>query len=195
MENVKHLLKENNINEALNNLIEQIKLDEINHRNEIKELKNEIINLKNKINKLENQNKHLLKENNIKLVNEYSEKLIEFLDNENLDLFKNIIEELNYPINEYISHTLKDISNMNLLHYSIEIDAYDFIYYLINKDADVNLPEKKDYWSPLMLAIKKRNYKIVKLLLDFGANVNYKDIVFFFILFFLGRFYTFGSFC
>lgn len=115
---------------------------------EIVTLKSEVNDLKHKVESLEKSNTILVKEKNFMILKEFSLKLKELIDNDEFDKFKELIESHEYPIDEYFyvekSEYLEEsnISSLNLLHYAIECDKLEFVYYLIGRGADVNVPDK-----------------------------------------------------
>lgn len=183
MDHIKKEIESNNLKEVLT-LLQEYSIKEESTKKQIDILKADVSALKQKVKTLEKVNVSLLKERNINVVKEYSAKLVSLMEKNKFDEFKETIEEHDYPVNEFITENFHDISHMNLLHYAIELDLIDFVKYLVKLDADVNLPDKKDKWTPLMYAIETRNGNIVKFLLDKSANVDYKDIVNYFLIYF-----------
>jgi hypothetical protein len=109
-------------------------------------IKNEMENMKIKMDALEKSNALLVREKNIMLVKEFSKKLKSLIEEDEFDKFKEIIETHDYPIDEYFnleneSHN-EFSNNLNLLHYSIESDRIRFATFLIERGADVNIPDK-----------------------------------------------------
>ena len=173
---IKEKLNTSDFASAIENLVKKITIDETNFSKEIEDLTKEVSSLKSKLNILEQTNKSLVREKNFNLVREYSADLVEALEEDDLYSFKKIIEDHDYPINDFIYEAYEDLSHMNLLHYAIDINRKNFIEFLLEKEADVNVPDKLDHWTPIMYAIQKQNIKLIRKLLDKGASVDYKDI-------------------
>ena len=83
-------------------LVDQNKELKRKFTDDISNLKSEISSQNKKIKHLESQNKKLLKEDNHSLVERFSNELIQSIQNEDLTNFKKIIEEEDFPVNEYI---------------------------------------------------------------------------------------------
>lgn len=176
MEDIKKEVEHSNLQTALEMLLRQIELNDGNSIREINSLKSDISLLKSKVRKLESINQSLLKERNIQLIRDCSARLVNMIDLDQLEDFQNLIEEHEYPINEFITEEFDDLSHMNMLHYTIQAGKYDFATYLIERGADLNIVDKEDRWTPLMYAAQKQNLKMIHLLIERGANPNYKDI-------------------
>ncbi len=115
---------------------------------EIVSMKSEIEVMKSKIQALEKSNVLLVKEKNLMIVKEFSQILITLIENNEFEKFKELIEKHDYPINEYFYLKSKSnyerpfLNNLNLLHFSIESNKKEFAIFLIERGADVNLPDK-----------------------------------------------------
>lgn len=89
--------------------------------------------------------------------------------NETLDLVKIMLAN-GYDINRISSQ-----DEWNLLHHAIEHQYEELVTLLLtHKELDIELRRRDGYLTPLMVAIKERQDKIVKLLLDHGADANAK---------------------
>ncbi len=174
---IKKEITQNNLSGAIEKLSLSFEKQEEENIKEIKNLKKEIVTLKDKLKKLEHVNRALVKENNIHLIKKYSGRLIELIESDNYKEFKKIIEEHNYPVDEFISDEHQHLSHMNLLHFCLDYNHDKYAKFLVNHGhADVNSADKDDKWTPLMYAIQKQNFRLVEFLLQHGANVNHKDI-------------------
>lgn len=73
-----------------------------------------------------------------------------------------------------INYRLSD--SATILHYLIQqnIDSY-IIKYILENGADPNLKGMQQMHTPLMMAISKGSYYMLKHLVDFGANVNARN--------------------
>jgi hypothetical protein len=143
MENIKAKLKSDpNSKETIEALIDHITFEEASNKKQIQQIRTEVDRLKQKVKTLEQINASLLKERNIQVIRDYSEKLVDFMANNQFNEFKQMIEEHDYPISEYI-HEGHDFNYMTLLHYAVEMNLPDFSKYLIMKGSDVNKPDKK----------------------------------------------------
>ena len=58
-----------------------------------------------------------------------------------------------------------------LIYYAAKYNRNQILYLLLENGADPN----KDLNSPLRIAIKRKDYACAKMLIDYGANVNYRD--------------------
>lgn len=70
-----------------------------------------------------------------------------------------------------------DYHGMNALHHAIQQDHYDIVEYLLmkyGKHFGVNQSNAKSF-SPLQIAVQRRNPAMVKLLLKLGASVDYTN--------------------
>lgn len=191
MDLIKKEIGADNIKSALSLLVDHLSLDENSYRKEIESLTNEVYVLKNKVKTLEKINSSLLKDRNYNLVKEYSLTLIDLIDSNKLKEVKEIIEKHEFPINEYLT-LAENYSHLTLLHIAVENDLNDFVRYLVEKGADVNIPDKIDLWTPLMFAVQKQNIDLVKYLIKRGSDINIKDIVIIKLIF-LGWIYPFSS--
>ncbi|WP_342263350.1 ankyrin repeat domain-containing protein [Spiroplasma endosymbiont of Clivina fossor] len=93
-----------------------------------------------------------------------------FIIQNNFELAKLLIK-LN-PDKKIINSS--DINNNTPLLLAINKDAIDFIKFLLENGADVNLQEKKVSMS-IINAINNNNWEIINILFDHGANVNFQD--------------------
>jgi ankyrin repeat protein len=87
--------------------------------------------------------------------------------------YYNLVEKLlnityiGFPINE-----LKDKNKLYPIHYSIIFNNQKILELLINKGSDINLKDGNGN-TPLMTAIKQKNYKIAKFLIEKSQiNIN-----------------------
>ncbi|WP_342263506.1 ankyrin repeat domain-containing protein [Spiroplasma endosymbiont of Clivina fossor] len=93
-----------------------------------------------------------------------------FIIQNNFELAKLLIK-LN-PDKKIINSS--DINNNTPLLLAINKDAIDFIKFLLENGADVNLQEKKVSMS-IINAINNNNWEIINILFDHGHNVNFQD--------------------
>jgi ankyrin repeat protein len=140
----------------------------------LNDLKKELDSLKKTVCKLEDNNKFLIKHKNKLLIREYGHLIVDLIKEDKFEEFKALILEEDYPINEYIVQH-KHYKNMNLLHFCLDLNKNTFSEFLINYKADINAPDGNDKWTPIMYTIQKKNFPLSKLLLEKGANVDYKD--------------------
>jgi len=63
-----------------------------------------------------------------------------------------------------------------ILYESIFLNHYDMAQYLISKGASVDLVSGPEEWTTLHLAISHKSIKMIKLLLDNGADIEIKNI-------------------
>ncbi len=90
------------------------------------------------------------------------------------DMLKYFVEDLKLDINkkEY-SWTAKDYTGWTPLQWTINLENNDLSKYLINHNADVNLASSNGY-TPLIIAVLNNLYDMAELLIDKGAEVNFK---------------------
>lgn len=70
---------------------------------------------------------------------------------------------------------LKDNEGWSLLYYSAFYDLVDFARVLLNNGIDAN-SQTIDLETPLIEAVLFENYDMVKLLLQYGADPNMRDV-------------------
>ncbi len=113
------------------------------------------------INKNENENS----QNQVRM----ERKVIDYIENNDIDNVKKLIETNNI-----------DINRINALHKSCELGNSEISLYLIEKGADINKLDVKTEngivsgMTPLAYGIKSGNKELVEMLIDKGANVNIK---------------------
>ena len=66
-------------------------------------------------------------------------------------------------------------NNENLLQYAILFDKYDFIPYILKKKININNQDITNGLSALHQIVIKNKIDIVKLLINYGANINIQD--------------------
>jgi uncharacterized protein len=90
-------------------------------------------------------------------------------NNNDINTIKNLINENKVEINSFIN-------NNTPLHHAIFLENPKLVEYLLEKKADPNLCHH-DSSSPLIYAISchNSNLEIVKLLIKYGANINYQN--------------------
>lgn len=73
---------------------------------------------------------------------------------------------------------INDIDNLGFssLHYSVLLNDYESTELLLDSGACLHLLCFKLLNSPLHIAIKQKDIKLIRLLIDYGANPNLKDI-------------------
>jgi ankyrin repeat protein len=70
-----------------------------------------------------------------------------------------------------------DNKGITALGYACHKECDDVVRVLLENDANVNFTYKLTGWTPLIYACYKQdNIEIIKLLLDYGADVNYKSV-------------------
>lgn len=87
-----------------------------------------------------------------------------------LDIVRLILDKDSSFINYY------DKNFGTALNYAVELNREDFVKLFLEKGANPNINNYLNY-SPLYYAICNDNFKITKLLIDYGANVNTRYIV------------------
>ena len=95
-----------------------------------------------------------------------------------------LIQEGNLEKLSEIFRTNENLKNVNvvnengntLLHAAIILGKNDIVKYLIRMKCDLNIKNEMNSATPLHLAVFKKNYEAVKMLLDAGANKEIKDI-------------------
>lgn len=102
--------------------------------------------------------------------------IIKIINTNNIINLRNFIEENNIKIN-----TLNN-KNFDVLIKSIENNASDLLieFIIINgkyEDLNYTIFDKIDnkLKTPLSVAIEKNDFKIIELLIEYGANINYLD--------------------
>lgn len=114
--------------------------------------------------------------------------LIDLLKNNNLELIKYCVENKFFDVNESIEGILDSVQNksrtyaykINSLYFPVKKNYIDIVEYLLSKNADVDIKavvDDKDAQCKtieplLMMAITNNSYKVAKLLLQHGADVN-----------------------
>jgi len=84
---------------------------------------------------------------------------------------KKIIEELEKT---GLSINDRNHEEMTALGFAVGENNYEASINLVALGADVNKTVSKDGWSPLMIAVSNQNEKLVKALIDAGADYNHK---------------------
>ncbi len=75
-----------------------------------------------------------------------------------------------------VSFLYLDDKGRSLLVYPILHKRMDILRYVVENGKDVDLDTLDDnYWSPVMYAVKYRNYEALDYLLNKGANPNFRD--------------------
>ncbi|KAK6177454.1 hypothetical protein SNE40_015550 [Patella caerulea] len=78
------------------------------------------------------------------------------------------------------SHTnlinTQDKEGLTPLHYAVEKGNIEMVRELLHRGADVSIEENDDFLTPLSIACKNHgdHHNIVKLLIDWGANIDHK---------------------
>lgn len=106
---------------------------------------------------------HIEKNTDIKIIKEL---LDEFSINDINQLYQGC-SILSTIIRNIIFYVFKSSKNI--------IYREEIIKYIIEKGADINIQESFTMTTPLFRAVKKKNERIMKLLLDYGANPMIKD--------------------
>lgn len=70
---------------------------------------------------------------------------------------------------------ITDNSNKTPLHYACIRDNESVVLSLVKHNANVNIQCEVNNWTPIFFAVRNKNLKIVKLLLEKGADINKKD--------------------
>lgn len=134
-----------------------------------------IQDLKTRITELETKNKELLIENQRLKIDYYSENIVQYISSNLVSQFKSLINEVNYPMNSYLSENSSEKGH-TLLTLSVIKNQFELVKFLINeKKVDVNKSSKKDGWTALMYAVENKNFEIVNYLLENNADVNILD--------------------
>jgi ankyrin repeat protein len=77
--------------------------------------------------------------------------------------------------NEKVENWLADGADITQeLSNAVIADDFDRVKFLVSKGADVNKPDNQG-WTPLQSAARTRHDKMIKLLIDLGADVNAGD--------------------
>ena len=116
----------------------------------------------------------LFLKNNFKFVFEEksAKSLLNFtISNDKFSFFKKIIELFNIDINNFWTGSW---DRDTLLSYSAYYNRFDFVKYLVEKGANVNLMHK-DSMAPIHYAAKCGNAEMIKYLINNKADKNIKD--------------------
>ena len=89
------------------------------------------------------------------------------IENNYLELFRSLVG--NVSINSIV-----DTQDNQLIHLAAYFGHLEMVKYLIEKEAQLNSPNKF-YETPLMIAIKRNQWQIVKYLIIKGAKLDIKD--------------------
>lgn len=96
----------------------------------------------------------------------YSSLINDYLDNKNIEGFKNILQKYNdRKIDINIMHSI----GATLLHLAVEKGNYEFTKLLLEKGANPNIKAQNDL-TALYQSVVDNNYPITKLLLSNGAD-------------------------
>lgn len=142
MQNLNKFPNTEEIERVIQELQKLIEINDDKYNKEIKNLNREVNRLQHKVRRLETINSSLVKEKNFQLVHEHGAKLLELMEKNNIEEFKKILSDHDYPVDEYLPEK-SSYNHLNLLHYSIEFGHFDITQFLIEHGADVNIPEKK----------------------------------------------------
>lgn len=93
------------------------------------------------------------------------EAIIKVIKENNFLVFKDLIETSDINLNECI-----DNENNYLLHLIVLNNQFEMLQFVLEKGVDVNLVDKHQK-TPIMYTY--RNTKLLKLLLNYGANVHF----------------------
>lgn len=116
----------------------------------------------------------LFLKNNFKFVFEEksAKSLLNFaISNDKLSFLKKIIELFNIDINKF---WVNSWDRDTLLSYSAYYNRFEFVKYLVELKADVNLMHKESM-APIHYAAKSGNAEMIKYLINNGADKNIKD--------------------
>jgi ankyrin repeat protein len=103
------------------------------------------------------------------------------MKNGDLTVFSDIITEITdleigqsgiLPKGHWINQHLKESDDKTLLLTSIDMNCHEYTSILLRVGADPSLYNIDLKVTPLIFAVKKRNFKAMKLLLQFKAEVN-----------------------
>ena len=103
-------------------------------------------------------------------VSGHFDKAVKLLEENRLAELSALIKQYPQLVNE------NDDSGMTLLFKAIQQDSYPAVEMLIEKDSDLHRCESVQGSSPLLMAVNLGNAKIVKVLLDNGADPEIKGV-------------------
>lgn len=83
-----------------------------------------------------------------------------------------IVEQL---LNEGAEIEVRDSQGRTALIFAASGPYPDTVELLLEKEADPNVVDNEEGWSPLMFAAAEGHFEVVEILLDFGADVSLKD--------------------
>lgn len=108
----------------------------------------------------------------------YPQKLIEAIDNDDMDEFIKLLEK-GGKIDNRPNIWGVDRINYPPLHYACKEGKLEYVIKLVDVGADVNNKKSTNNMTPLMCALayndNEQKFEIVKYLIEHGADVNIKD--------------------
>ncbi|MDD3149725.1 MAG: hypothetical protein PHV68_02730 [Candidatus Gastranaerophilales bacterium] len=104
------------------------------------------------------------------------EEALSFIENSNIDKFKELLENTDDKVLEKF-FIIKNENNENIIMQMAETDQYEMIELTISKFknkpeilTDLFAPQAKDGYNPLMIAIEECNTKTAELIFDTFSN-------------------------
>jgi len=130
--------------------------------------------LDHEINSIQNSTNMITNYGNQHLKRKYARPLHNCIKRKNISMFKKIIIENKFPINDTL--TLENEIEDTLISICVKENLFEFVKFLLEYGCEVDPCDKNDNWTPLMQSIQRGNLLITELLLKYGANVNKKDV-------------------
>ncbi|QMU99750.1 ankyrin repeat domain-containing protein (plasmid) [Borrelia sp. A-FGy1] len=170
---VKFVLIKNN-NNYFKEILDIYYLDSNNSKTPIDYYKNNIDTIPYYIDLKENKDNFL---KSIKIKNEYKSyiekkhKLQELIKNDNLNEFKNFLEQnqKNFSLNTILSN------GSPIFTYAINLKSKNIIEYMILKNFDINLVDTESKTVLHIAIIKEYDIDLIKSIVEKGGNPNIKD--------------------
>lgn len=116
----------------------------------------------------------------IQLLIEYGSN-VDLADKDKYNALFYAIKSRSYEITKMIIECINNINakchtGENALHFSCSLQLYDISDLLIKYNIDINVHDYNEEITPLHYCVILNNAKLVKLLLDNGANLNLQDV-------------------
>lgn len=137
---------------------------------------NTIASIQMRLEALETENEKLKKKVNMLIIDKFTQEIVEVIKTSNLIRLKQIIEENEYPINDYFAYS-SQYANTNILLYSVEQDKAEIVKYLCSLPSlNINVLEKGEHWNALMYAVENQSLTISSYLFEKNIDININDI-------------------